>query len=89
MFDMAMEQFPKHEPARKKVRALRAQLLTGDGGVPPGTPIKEAQARLGQLQQLLEQLMTKSELSGPIYEDLIHLKSMYSRYQNYLHWLKR
>jgi MoxR-like ATPase len=89
MFDMAMEQYPKHEPTRKKVRALRAQLLTAEGGVPPGTPIKEAQARLGQVQQLLEQLMTRSELSGPVYEDLIHLKSMYSRYQNYLHWLKQ
>jgi MoxR-like ATPase len=32
--------------------------------------------------------MGKTELSGPVYEDLIHLKSMYSRYQNYAHWLK-
>ena len=32
--------------------------------------------------------MKKNELSGPVYEDLIHLKSMYSRYQNYAHWLK-
>ncbi len=31
--------------------------------------------------------MTKHELSGPVYEDLIQLKSIYSRYRNYLHWL--
>ena len=33
--------------------------------------------------------MKKHELSGPVYEDIIHLKSMYSRYQNYAHWLKQ
>jgi hypothetical protein len=33
--------------------------------------------------------MKKSELSGPVYEDLIHLKSIYSRYNNYSLWQKR
>lgn len=85
MFDMAVEQFPRHEPTRKKVRALRDELELGLQGV----DIKTTDKRIGQVTSLLGQLMTKSELSGPIYEDLIHLKSIYSRYQNYAQWLKQ
>ena len=42
-----------------------------------------------EVGQLMDELVTKSELSGPVYEDIIHLKSIYSRYQNYAHWLKQ
>jgi hypothetical protein len=37
----------------------------------------------------MDELMDKQELSGPVYEDLIHLKSLYSRYRNYAAWLKQ
>ena len=57
--------------------------------MPPGTSLAEAKSRLGKVSGLLDELMHKHELSGPVYEDLIHLKSMYSRYQNYAHWLKQ
>jgi len=36
----------------------------------------------------MKELIEKSELSGPVYEDLIHLKSLYSRYQNQEIWLR-
>jgi MoxR-like ATPase len=85
MFDMAMEQHGRHEPVRKKVRALREELDQGLQGV----PAKTVQQRLAQVVRLLEELVKKHELSGPVYEDVIHLKSMYSRYQNYAHWLKQ
>ncbi|HSB60076.1 MAG TPA: AAA family ATPase [Vicinamibacteria bacterium] len=85
MFDMTMEQYPRHEPVRKKVRALHGELEKGLQGVDQ----KAATARLNQVRQLLEQLVTKVELSGAVYEDVIHLKSMYSRYRNYLHWLQQ
>jgi MoxR-like ATPase len=85
MFDVAMDQHGKHEPVRKKVRALREELDQGLQGV----PAKAVQQRLGQVGRLLEELVKKHELSGPVYEDVIHLKSMYSRYQNYAHWLKQ
>ncbi len=85
MFDTAMEQLPKHEPTRRKVTALRRELDQGLEGV----DLKTTEKRLGSVTALLEQLMTKSELSGPVYEDIIQLKSMYSRYQNYAHWLKQ
>jgi MoxR-like ATPase len=85
MFDMAMEQYGRHEPVRKKVRALREQLEAGLQGV----PAKEVAQRLAQTSRLLEELVKKHELSGAVYEDVIHVKSMHSRYQNYAHWLKQ
>ena len=85
MFDMALEQHGRHEPIRKKVRALRDELDRGLQGV----PAKTVAERHAQVSRLLEELVKKHELSGPVYEDIIHLKSMYSRYQNYAHWLKQ
>jgi hypothetical protein len=85
MLDTALEQFAAHEPTRKKVRELREELDQGLNGVEQ----KVVTARLNKIAALMNTLMTKSELSGPVYEDLIHLKSMYSRYQNYAQWLKQ
>ena len=62
---------------------LRAELDKGLEGISP----KAASDQISKLRVLMNKLMTKQELSGPVYEDLIHLKSMYSRYQNYAHWL--
>jgi len=85
MFDMAMQQHGRHEPIRKRVRALRDELEKGLEGVPQAT----VRQRLAQVSSLLEEVVKKNELSGPVYEDVIHLKSIYSRYQNYAHWLKQ
>ncbi|MCC6464877.1 MAG: AAA family ATPase [Planctomycetes bacterium] len=84
MFDMAMEQFPRHEPTRAKVTELRNELDAGLAGV----NLKTADARMGKVSALISTLM-KNELSGPAWEDLIHLKSIYSRYRNYTEWLKK
>ena len=84
MFDTAMEQHERHEPARRKVRALRLELDQGLSGIDDKTVTR----RLGQATSLMEQMMTRMELSGAVYEDIILLKSIYSRYQNYAHWLK-
>jgi hypothetical protein len=85
MWDTAMEQFGKHEPTRRKVTLLRVELDQGLEGVER----KTVEQRLSQVKGLLEQLMTKHELSGAVYEDIIQLKSIYSRYHNYAHWLKQ
>jgi MoxR-like ATPase len=85
MFDLAMEQHGKHEPVRKRVRALRDELEQGLQGV----PAKAVEQRIGQVDRLIEELVRKHELSGPVYEDVVHLKSMHSRYRNYAHWLKQ
>ncbi len=84
MIDMAFEQHNRHLPVRRKVRELRDELDQGLAGVSPA----EVTRRLGRLSSLMTELMQRSELSGPVYEDLIHLKSMYSRYTNYAHWLR-
>jgi MoxR-like ATPase len=85
MFDMAMDQYARHEAVRKEVRALREELDKGLEGVDE----KAARRQVEKSASLINKLMTKNELSGPVYEDLIHLKSMYSRYQNYVHWLRQ
>jgi MoxR-like ATPase len=85
MWDTAMDQFSKHEPTRRKVTALRLEQDFGLEGVERRT----VEQRLTQVKSLLEQLMTKQELSGAVYEDIIHLKSIYSRYNNYALWLKQ
>jgi len=85
MWDTAMDQFGRHEPTRRKVTLLRMQLDLGLDGVER----KAVEQRIGQVKSLLEQLMKKQELSGAVYEDIIQLKSIYSRYNNYAHWLKQ
>ena len=86
MFDMAMEQHGRHEPVRRKVRALRRRARPGPAGR-RRRPVPRAPA--AQVPSLLEQLDDRSpSCSGAVYEDIIHLKSIYSRYQNYAHWLK-
>jgi hypothetical protein len=85
MFDTAMEQYGRHAPVRNKVMALREQLDEGLRGV----DAKTTRERMARVSSLISELMKKSELSGPVYEDLIHLKSIYSRYNNYSLWQKR
>jgi MoxR-like ATPase len=85
MIDMAFDQYPRHQPVRAQVRAVREELDRGLMGVDR----KATEARLGRVTALMQKLMSESELSGPVYEDLVHLKSIYSRYQNYAQWLKQ
>ena len=78
-------QLAAHEPIRKasaKLRALADQGLEGVGA-------DEVKKRLRDVLVQIEQLTKKTELSGPVYEDLVQLKSIWSRYQNYLNWLER
>ncbi|NVJ21168.1 AAA family ATPase [Myxococcus sp. AM011] len=84
MFDMAMGHYDKHEPIRRKVGVLRTELDKGLSGI----DLRTTEKRLTTVTALMNELLTKQELSGPVYEDLIHLKSMYSRYRNYATWLK-
>lgn len=85
LFDAAMAQFAAHEPIRKKVLAVREQLDQGLEGV----PIDVAKGIQRSVFSLLEELGKKAELSGPVYEDIVQLKAMYARVQNYVNWLER
>jgi MoxR-like ATPase len=81
---MAIESYPRHEPLRKRVRKERDLLDEGLTGV----ELKTVEKRIGALTALMKETATKVELSGAVYEDLIHLNSMVSRYQNYATWLR-
>jgi MoxR-like ATPase len=84
MLDMAMESYPRHEPLRRRVRKERDVLDAGLTGI----DLRTVEKRIGALTALMKETATKVELSGAVYEDLIHLKSMVSRYQNYATWLR-
>ena len=84
MLDMALESYARHAPLRARVHKERDVLDAGLVGV----DLKATERRLGAVTALMKELTEKAELSGPVYEDLILLKSMYSRYQNYASWLR-
>lgn len=84
MFDKAMTQYDRHQPIHKEVAEQRRHL---DGGL-AGVNRRQASQRSGEIAGLIRRLM-KEELSGPLHEDLIQLKALHSRYQNYLHWLSQ
>ena len=84
MIDTSIEQFERHAPIRERVRAARAELDQGLEGV----DLRTVEKRIGKVTGAMRSLFGKAELSGPIYEDLIHLKSIYSRYRNYAAWLR-
>ena len=83
MFETSQAQFAAHDPIRREVRRLRAVLDQGLEGV----GADEVRRRMKEVLQQIETLVKKAELAGPVYEDLVLLKSIYSRYQNYLNWL--
>jgi MoxR-like ATPase len=85
LIDMSLDAFTRHEPIRKEVRTHRDLLDQGLDNVEK----KEVDKRLGAINATIAKLMKTAELSGPVYEDLILLKSMYSRYQNQAQWLRR
>ena len=85
MWDTSMSQFAAHDVVRKPVTRLRVLLDQGLEGI----AANDVRKRMADVLQLLERLTQKSELSGAVYEDLIQLKAIYARYQNYLNWLER
>ena len=85
MFDTSLQQHAAHAPIRQRVVKLRTKLDAGLEGV----TAEEARLRVKETFAAIEHVATKSELNGPVYEDLVQLKAIYSRYQNYLNWKER
>jgi MoxR-like ATPase len=85
LLDMAFKNYELHEPLRRRVKEHRDDLDRGLHGVDAAT----VHARMQKIHALLQEFFKSTELSGAVYEDVIHLKSMYSRYQNYLQWLRQ
>ena len=86
MWDRAMDRYDRadrdrHDPGR----VLLAELEAGLEGVGRG----EVEQRMARVEQAIADLCAGGELSAPVYEDLVRLKYVYLRYQNYLRWLVR
>ncbi|MCK6571943.1 MoxR family ATPase [Myxococcota bacterium] len=86
MWDLAMAQFDRTDRASVDPGAtLLAELEAGLEGV--GAP--EATARMRKVEAAIGDLCKGGELSAAVYEDLVRLKYVFMRYQNYLRWLAR
>ena len=84
MWDLSMSQYDAAGRDRKNPgAALLAELEAGLEGV----GLKTVTARMRVVEQEIAALCAGGELSAPVYEDLIRLKYIYMRYQNYLRWL--
>ena len=84
MWDLSMTQYDRADRDRKNPgQALLVELEAGLEGVSQ----KEAMTRMRAVEKAIADLCAGGELSAPVYEDLIRLKYVYMRYQNYLRWL--
>jgi MoxR-like ATPase len=80
LFDRATQQYSAYEVSREPILALHRQAESGFGGL----STSEMRRRTGAVKQAIEQLVNKHELNGPVYEDLLRLKQLYSRYRDML-----
>lgn len=86
MWDLAMAQYDRADRDRNDPgRALLAELEAGLEGVGRA----EVEARLGRVEKAIAALCAGGELSAPVFEDLVRLKYVFLRYQNYQRWLVR
>ncbi len=85
MFDMTSDRFQREGRAKNDPgRDLVAELDKGLEGV----GITAAKKKLREVRAQIEAHTHNSELNAAVYEDVIRLKYVYMRYQNYIHWLK-
>jgi MoxR-like ATPase len=77
LFDRALAQRAAYAPLREPVRELQVQLSSRLEG------LSSAELRQGAAaaRRQMEELLRRSELSGPVHEDLLLLKSLYGRCQ--------
>jgi len=85
MFDQSRARFD--ETGRGRVDPGRDLMLELEAGL-EGVEAPTVRQRLRAVRALIEQHARKSELNAAVYEDVIRLKYIYMRYQNYLRWLE-
>jgi MoxR-like ATPase len=85
MMDDSSALFKKAAPIRELVQAQRKAIEKGLEGVSR----QEAEARMLDCLGLIRRLHEQVEISGYTYEWVVELKSLFQRYQNYIHWLNR
>jgi MoxR-like ATPase len=86
LFDLAMEQFRNLRPkGSSPVEALLAEIEAGLVGL-DGAAVR---TRMKGILGVVQKYQQGGELSAPVYADLLVLRSLFLRYQNYLDWLER
>ena len=82
LFDRALEQHAAWQPSRRPILELEANLA--EGGL-AACSSSELQQHLQAIRGLMEEVLRKHELNGPVYEDLVRLKNIYYDVQQRLH----
>ncbi len=80
LFDQSTTQYATYAPLREMVFELRKEADTGAQTLTTA----ELKRRLGKVQRAIEELLGRADLSGPIYDDLVLLKSLHENYQRSL-----
>jgi MoxR-like ATPase len=76
LLDRALQQQAAYQPVRQPLLVLQQQA----DQVEEGLSDNELKQRLDTIHKAMEDLLSKNELNGPVYEDLLRLKGIYSRY---------
>ncbi|MDI3291113.1 MoxR family ATPase [Polyangium sp. 15x6] len=80
LFDQAAVQHAAYAPLRAVVRELQDEAEA----TALGATTAELKRRVGKVQRAMEELLKRADLSGPIYDDLVLLKSLHEAYQRRL-----
>lgn len=76
LFDRALQQHAAYQPVREPLLALVKQ---ADDAI--SLSAAEIRQRQKAVEQAIEKLIAQNELNGPVYDDLLRLKSLHGRYQ--------
>ena len=76
LFDQASQQHAAYRPVREPILALAQQAEQADSM----SYIENRQLQF-TIEQITTRLLAQNELNGPVYDDLLRLKSMHSRLQ--------
>ncbi|MEZ6129818.1 MAG: MoxR family ATPase [Planctomycetaceae bacterium] len=79
MFDRALQQYAAYAPVRRPVIQLEQELAH-----PETLGSSELQRKLTEVSTLMKSLVERHELNGPVHDDLLRLKILYSQCQQTL-----
>lgn len=80
LFDRAIDQHAAYRDVREPVREMSRELAEGLAGVSS----LEARRRMAKIVDYMEQLVDRHELSAPVHQDLVLLKSIHDRYRDHI-----
>jgi MoxR-like ATPase len=75
LFDRAIQQHAAYEPVRRPLLILEKESRDAEW-----IGRMEIESRLRHVHTAMENLLRNNELNGPVYEDLVRLKSLHNRY---------